>query len=167
MATKYEESKSRRQKPTHDEIHKDISLGNNYRLESSKFLLAISSGILAFTVSFPPAIDPSTDVSILKYGWLALSVSIMGGIGNLYGWERFYLSYRDYDWKEEFKAGDRYRIIVNRVRRVFRLSQILGLIAGALSIGFFASANIQYSAKSDPQIQNQISITEPELQTDN
>lgn len=66
-----------------------------------------------------------------------------GGMGNLYGWEKFYLSYRDFDLKEKFAAGKKYRGRVTLWRRIARFLQFFGFLVGATLIGYFTSENIK------------------------
>lgn len=132
-----------RRAPTHEEVHRDIALGNSYRIELSKLLLALAAGLFAFSVAFQPATFPNVDISNLELGWYALAFSMAGGIGNFYGWEKFYLSYRDYDLKERFAAGKKYRGRVTFWRRIARVLQFFGFLVGATLIGYFTSENIK------------------------
>ncbi|NIZ62194.1 hypothetical protein DL239_14530 [Sedimentitalea sp. CY04] len=50
----------------HQELHRNISLANSYRLELSKILLAVTAGIFAFTVAFPPVVEAGTDITQLS-----------------------------------------------------------------------------------------------------
>ena len=133
-------------------VHKDIALGNSYRLELSKSLLALSTGLFAFTIAFPPAISVGTDITLLRVGWLCLAASMAGGLGNLYGWEKFYLTYRDYDFKGLSSAGKCVRRKITFLRRLARAAQFLGFLLGAFAIGWFTADNIQYAPvdKSSP-----------------
>lgn len=132
-----------RQTPTHEEVHRDIALGNSYRIELSKLLLGLAAGLFAFSVAFQPATFPNVNISNLELGWYALALSMAGGMGNLYGWEKFYLSYRDYDLKEKFAAGKKYRGRVTFWRRIARFLQFAGFLVGATLIGYFTSENIK------------------------
>lgn len=112
--------------PTHEEVHRDIALGNTYRIELSKLLLALAAGLFAFSVAFQPATFSNVDISNLETGWYALAISMAGGMGNLYGWEKFYLSYRDYDLKGKKEEAKRYRSKVTFLRRIARFFQFAG-----------------------------------------
>ena len=129
--------------PTYEEVHRDIALGNSYRMEFSKLLLALALGLFAFSVTFEPATFPNVDIFILKLGWCALAISMAGGIGNLFVWEKFYLSYRDYDFKDKNKEGKEYRARIIIFKDVARSLQVAGFFSGALLIGCFISENIK------------------------
>lgn len=136
--------------PTYEEVHRDIALGNNYRIELSKLLLALAAGLFAFSVAFQPATFPNIDISNLESGWYALAISMAGGMGNLYGWEKFYLSYRDYDLKGKQKEGKEYRSTVTFLRRIARFLQFAGFLIGAGLIGYFTSENIKARPVPEP-----------------
>src|SRR5690242_17130086 len=86
-------------RPDIDTVHKDIALANTYRLEGIKAAVAISTALLAFTVSFRPTLSHIDNGGLMLASWILLAVSVLGGLLNLYGWERFYISYRDHDLK--------------------------------------------------------------------
>ena len=127
---------------THEMVHRDIALGNTYRLEVSKHSLYIASGLLAFSIGFPPSVDVATDKTILFTAWGLLSISIIGGIGNLYFWEKFYLTYRDFDFDGNEDGGKSARRVLSRYRRIMRFFQFVGIGLGAPMIAFFAGTNI-------------------------
>lgn len=125
-----------------DALHRDIATGNQYRLELSKTLLTLATGLLAFTFAFPPQLTAISNPEALRIGWSALAVSVLGGCVNLYGWERFYLSYRDWDWKGKGEDGKQARAAITRWRRIGRLAQFLGFVVGVAGVGAFAIANV-------------------------
>ncbi|MFJ7793839.1 hypothetical protein [Pseudomonas sp. NPDC096950] len=128
-------------KTTIESVQFDIAQGNNYRMELSKTMLAIATGLLAFTISFPPTLTKITWVESMQVGWLGLAASIIGGFVNMYGWERFYLSYReDFHGKGEAAKGNRKWITV--WRRCGRFVQSAGLCIGVIGIGIFAYCNL-------------------------
>lgn len=120
-------------------LHTDIGFANNYRLELSKTLLALSAALFAFTISFPPALTAIRDVWILGLAWAALGVSMIGGFGNLYGWEKFYISYRDY--KDNQQAGESARRCITCWRRIARGAQFLGFAVGITALAAFVVIN--------------------------
>ena len=80
-------------------VQTDIGFANDYRLEVIKTVLGISTALLAFTISFRPKLIVVQFEWLMKWSWWALSISIITGIVTMYLWERFYISYRDHDWK--------------------------------------------------------------------
>src|SRR5277367_6612538 len=83
--------------PSIDALQRDIALANQYRLELIKLLMTLSAGILAFTVSFRPSLRDVQNGWLMWAGWIGLGVSMVGGMIHMLGWDRFYVSYRDYD----------------------------------------------------------------------
>lgn len=127
-------------KPGADFLLKDIDRANTYRLELVKLMLAMATGLLAFTVSFRPSIA-SPDQSYLMWGgWLLLALSIVGGVLTMRCWELFYISYRDFDNKGE--DGKPHRDTITFWRRVAQTAQYIGLLAAVVGIGMFAAINI-------------------------
>jgi hypothetical protein len=76
-------------------------------------------------------------------GWIGLSVALFGGLGNMYGWERFYMSYRDYEWHQH--DGKPKRKVITFWRRVAFAAQVLGFIIGVAGIAWFAATNLPYA----------------------
>jgi hypothetical protein len=73
-------------------------------------------------------------------GWLGLGLSLVGGMIHMQGWDRFYISYRDYDWWDQDGKAARKRI--NKWRRAGMVLQYLGFAAGVVAIAIFAAVNI-------------------------
>jgi hypothetical protein len=128
--------------PTIEAIQTDIGFGNQYRLELIKTTLAIAAGMLAFTATFRPTLVNPTAPCLMWLGWLALGLSTLGGMVNMYGWERFYLSYRDH--KADLAEGDRVRKRITAWRRFATVVQFGGFAAGVLAIGVFAALNFTH-----------------------
>jgi hypothetical protein len=138
-----EASRANRQKqPTIEAVHRDVEFGIQFRLELSKTLLTLAAALFAFTVAFPPAIVPGTDLTLLWLGWGGLCVSMAGGFVNLYGWEKYYLSYRDYDWDEKHQQGKEKRKEITLWRRIGRFFQFGGFLIGTFAIGLFTIHNL-------------------------
>lgn len=82
----------------HELIHRDISLGNAFRTERIKLMIALASGVFALTVTFHKdlfheATGPDS-LPLLMGGWLVLLASLLVGILHLKHWEDFYLEHR-------------------------------------------------------------------------
>jgi hypothetical protein len=142
-------------RPTIDAIHRDIALANKYRIELIKYLLAISAALFAFTVTYRPSLT-RVDVSWAMWlGWAGLGVSMVGGMFHMLGWDHYYKSYRDHDWKGRADpaaaklAGKAARKKINAWRRFALLAQFLGFIVGVFGIGLFAAVNIDNVRKPD------------------
>jgi hypothetical protein len=126
--------------PTIGAIHADIGFANQFRLELIKTSLVVATGLLAFTVSFRPNISAPKWEWLMWAGWIALGLSAIGAMGNMYGWERFYVSYRDN--KDDQIMGKRIRRRITRWRRIAMSAQLSGFAFGVLSIAIFAAANL-------------------------
>jgi hypothetical protein len=129
-------------RPGSDFLLKDIERANTYRLELVKLMLAMATGLLAFTVSFRPSIAGPEYSYLMWGGWLLLALSIVGGVLAMRCWELFYISYRDFDNKRKQDEGKRYRKTVTFWRRIAQTAQYIGLLVAVVAIGVFAAVNI-------------------------
>ncbi|UZA66848.1 hypothetical protein [Pseudomonas viridiflava] len=128
-------------KPTITSVQFDIAQGNSYRMELGKTMLAIATGLLAFTIAFPPTLTKITFIESMQIAWLCLALSIIGGLVNMYGWEKFYLTYR-LDFHRRGSLGKTKRKRVTRWRVWGRGVQFAGLFIGVIGIGIFAYCNL-------------------------
>ena len=83
----------------HEIMHRDISIGNEFRKERIKHLITLATAIFALTVTFHSEIlgGKQTDASLqmLWLGWLLLLGSLISGIFHWKKWEDFYLGHRN------------------------------------------------------------------------
>src|SRR5262249_44006355 len=133
--------------PTIDAIQRDVALANTYRLELIKYVLAIAAALFAFTVTFRPSLSRVDLPWAMWLGWIGLGVSMVGGMFHMLGWDHYYKSYRDHDWKhadsnEGKRTGKAVRQTINSWRRLAMLMQFGGFMLGVLGVGLFAGANI-------------------------
>jgi len=140
--------------PTIEAVHRDILLANQYRIELIKYLLATAVALLAFTVTFRPSLVHVDAAWAMYLGWIALTTSIAGAIVHMIGWEHYYKSYRDYDWKLKATPdgkvqGKLARKRINRWRLMATLMQFVGFAAGVAGITWFAVANLDNVRKPD------------------
>jgi hypothetical protein len=141
-------------KPTIDALHRDIALANQYRLELIKYLLAIAAALFAFTITFRPSLSHVDLACAMWLGWTGLGISMIGGMFHMLGWDHYYKSYRDYDWKhkgseEGKRAGKAARASINNWRRLAMVMQFGGFVLGVIAIGLFAGANIDNVRKPE------------------
>ncbi|WP_298239765.1 hypothetical protein [uncultured Bradyrhizobium sp.] len=134
--------------PTIAALQTDIGFANQFRLELIKTTFLVATGLLAFTVSFRPSVPVPKWEGLMWLGWIALGLSTIGAMGNLYGWERFYASYRDY--KNNQADGERARHNITRLRRIAMTIQFGGFALGVLSIALFAAANLDNVKPTPP-----------------
>ncbi len=107
--------------------------------ELSKILLGLSAGLLAFTTSFPPALTAIQNDWLLAIVWGGLAASLVGGLFNLYGWEKFYITYRD--CAADKTEGDRRRKKITLWRRTAHFLQFAGFGLGVLALAWFVISN--------------------------
>lgn len=145
--------------PTIEAVHRDIALANNYRMELIKTLLAIAAALFAFTVTFGPALKIIAWKPAMWLGWTGLAISMIGGMVHLLGWDHFYKSYVDVEWRRRQesdqeavkKDGKAARRTINAWRRLGMVMQFGGFVFGVAGVGLFAGANIENAAaKGDP-----------------
>src|ERR1700728_1748681 len=82
----------------HELIHRDITIGNDYRKERLKLLITLASGVFALTVTFHKDLFSGVlDLSglvLLLVGWSALLLSLLFGVLHFQKCEDFYLEHR-------------------------------------------------------------------------
>jgi hypothetical protein len=139
---KPEETPRDKRTQTIEALHQDISFANVYRLEVIKTMLAITTALLAFTISFRPTLDLVEQQCSMVIGWGCLSASLIAGIATMYCWERFYISYRDFDWKGLGTDGKSYRKTVTILRRLLFAIQCVGFLVGVAGVANFAIVNV-------------------------
>lgn len=133
----------------HEMIHRDISIGNQYRQEGIKHSMTLATGVFVFTATFyekftkPVSQIPNAFPVIIALGWLCLVCSLLSGLLHMYGWERFYLSYR-HDHRDE---ATRLAAKLKRDRLLeqidfYRHVQGGGLVIGLLLIGLYVICSI-------------------------
>jgi hypothetical protein len=131
-----------RRGPDIDSLHSDLGFANTYRLELIKTVMTLAAGLLAFTVTFRPNLKPIDAGWLVWPGWLGLGFSLVGALFNMLGWEHFYLSYRDFDWKGKKDEGVAARRRITSWRRPAMLVQFAGFMLGVLCVAIFAALNI-------------------------
>jgi type IV secretory pathway VirB2 component (pilin) len=129
--------------PSIEAVQTDIGFGNQYRLELIKTSLAVATGLLAFTVTFRPSVAEPSSEWLMWIGWIGLGLSALGAMGNMYGWERFYISYRDQ--KSNVGKGERIRKTITFWRRIAMAIQFAGFAVGVLGIAVFAAINLDHA----------------------
>lgn len=122
-------------------IHTDVGFANQYRIELIKTTMTLAAGILAFTVTFRPTLASVSHEWLIWVGWLSLGLSTIGSMLNMYGWERIYISYRDY--REIVVKGESVRARITLWRRTAMFFQFLGFGVGVLAVGAFSALNLQ------------------------
>lgn len=134
------EAAEARPEPTNEAVQTDIGFGNQFRLELVKTILTLAPALLAFTIAFRPKLVQLDWEWLMWLGWIGLGLSTLGAMVNMYGWERFYLSYRDF--KHNIPAGVAARKIITLWRRAGAVLQFGGFGGGVLAIAVFAAKNL-------------------------
>jgi hypothetical protein len=131
-----------RHKPDIDSVHRDLAFANQYRLELIKHLMTLAAGLLAFTVAFRPTLKPVSQGWLMWAGWIGLGLSMIGGLLHMLGWDRFYTTYRDYDFRGQHTQGVNKRRTIRHWRRFGMIIQFIGFGVGVLAIALFALGNV-------------------------
>lgn len=126
--------------PTIAAVQTDIGFANQFRLELIKLILTLAPALLAFTVAFRPKLKDPVWILLMWIGWPALGAATVGAMVNMYGWERFYASYRDH--KADLEAGKQARKLITFWRRCGAVLQFAGFGVGVLAIAIFAALNL-------------------------
>ena len=145
-------SSNQQQTPTIEALHRDIALANQYRIELIKILLTITAALFAFTVTFRPSLIRIEHGWAMWAGWGGLALSMIGGLFHMLGWDHYYKSYRDFDWKNKNNPLARQdgKIARKRIdcwRKNAMYIQFGGFIVGVACIGIFAGTNIDNALK--------------------
>ena len=136
--------------PTIDALHRDIAFANSYRLELIKLLMTLSAALLAFTVTFRPDLASVLWSEAMWVGWAGLAVSMVGGMVHMHGWDRYYMTFRDYDHKYRNQPppkdgrtlGKQRRREINVWRDIAMYCQFAGFAIGVLGVAWFAAVNV-------------------------
>jgi hypothetical protein len=143
----------RQRGPTIESVHRDIQLANTYRMELIKYLLAITAGLFAFTVTFRPTLSPVQHAWAMWLGWTGLGLSMIGGLFHMVCWDHYYKSYRDFDWKHRLdtgaESGRQARKQINWWREAAMVVQYGGFMIGVIGIAIFAGVNIDNVRKAE------------------
>jgi hypothetical protein len=134
------------QKPavrTLDDLHRDIAFANQYRLEFIKHTMSLAAAVFIFTLTFKQNIigtGRTYGVPFAFASWLAMIVSLMGGLGQLSGWDRYYMTWRDYEWRNQ--SGKAARRVITKWRRFALVMQIAFFITGLVLMAIFCALNM-------------------------
>lgn len=126
--------------PTIEAIQRDVSFAIQFRLELIKLILTLAPALLAFTIAFRPKLTNPDWQPLMWIGWVSLGLAAFGAMTNMYGWERYYISYRDYKDNQDDGKKARHRITV--WRRAGAVLQFVGFGVGILAIAIFAACNL-------------------------
>lgn len=123
--------------------HRDIQFGNAFRIEYIKTLLALSSAILTFSVTFmKDFVGEETSTASWKLallsGWLLLLVSAVAGVLNLRYWAWYFIS-----WGRSMTSNEEkeWREIISKKRKFTEQVQIYAFIIGMTMLVIFAIKN--------------------------
>lgn len=126
--------------PTIEAVQRDVSFAIQFRLELIKLILTLAPAFLAFTIAFRPKLAHPDWQFLMWVGWISLGIATFGAMANMYGWERYYISYRDY--KNDLNAGKSARHKITAWRRAGAILQFAGFGVGIFAIAIFAARNL-------------------------
>lgn len=125
------------------DVHRDVDFANRYREEFIKHTMTLAAAVFVFTVTFLKDVVGSGPVCakwLMMAGWAGMIASLLGGLGQLAGWDRFYISYRDY-WENDAK-GHEVRKKVTLWRRVAMVVQLAGFGVKLIATAAFCFVNL-------------------------
>lgn len=126
---------------TLEDIHFDVGLANNYRLEYIKHLMSLSAGIFVISIAFMSDLISGIATARCKFtiiiGWGLLILSLIGGIFHMKSWDRFYISYR-----KETEIGVKRRSKINKYRILSESFQVSSFLLGIILIFLFVAINL-------------------------
>ncbi|HYC58990.1 MAG TPA: hypothetical protein VEK79_05425 [Thermoanaerobaculia bacterium] len=128
---------------TLEDLHRDITFANQYRLEFIKHTMSLAAAVFVFTLTFKQNIigtGPAYGVTYAFSSWLAMIVSLMGGLAQLSGWDRYYMTWRDYEWRDQ--SGQDARRTITAWRRFGLVVQIGFFITGLVLMAIFCALNM-------------------------
>jgi hypothetical protein len=125
-------------RPPLEVTQNNVGLANTYRIELSKQILTIAAALFAFTVTFYGIGAQGARAPGAAIGWAALALSIFCGLFVMWAWERFYISYRDYDYHGKGADGYAHRKRLTASRRALLAVQYVTFLGGVVCVGLFA-----------------------------
>jgi hypothetical protein len=128
---------------TLEDIHRDITFANQYRLEFIKHTMSLAAAVFVFTLTFKQNIigtGPTHGVGFAFSSWLAMIISLMGGLAQLSGWDRYYMTWRKYEWRN--LSGDDARRVITRWRLLGLFMQIGFFVTGLVLMAIFCALNM-------------------------
>lgn len=157
--------------PSLEDLHRNIDLATQYRMEFIKHCMWLAGAVFVFTVSFLHDVVGSREAEskwLVALSWGGMTVSLLGGLVHLIGWDRFYISYRKdfhalkkfHDARQEglpvldaekltaegnaeLKAATDLRKCITLWRRLGMVGQFLGLGVGLVTIAVFCYLNLK------------------------
>lgn len=134
-------------RPSESFLQSDLDRAVDYRKDYYKYVIAIATALLAFTVSFPPQLSRPPEMTWLLFmGWFGLGLAVLAGVRVHMTWAKFFVSFRDYDNRGERDEGLKVRGRLNRERRLMDAAQMIGLVVGVTGVVVFAGINLKYLA---------------------
>lgn len=133
-------------RPGAEWVLKDIDRSVDYRKKYYEYSITIATALLAFSISFPPALTAVHCVFLVRIAWLALGISILCGVSVHFAWSTFFISFRDFDNHSQVAEGKLKRKGWTFIRRTLEIFQFLSLLIGVMGMTIFAGVNYQYLA---------------------
>lgn len=132
-------------RPSETFLQADIDRAVEYRKEYYKYILTISTALLAFTVSFQPQLSRSPELVAFMYlGWLGLGVTVLAGVWVHMLWSKFFVSFRDFDNRGKRDQGKSVRREITARRRLLDKLMMVGLAVGVIGVVAFAATNLRH-----------------------
>jgi hypothetical protein len=138
-------------RPSETFLQADIDRAVEYRKEYYKYVLTISTALLAFTVSFQPQLSRNPELVVFMYlGWLGLGVTVLAGVWVHMLWSKFFVSFRDFDNQGNRDQGKSVRREITARRRFLDKLMMVGLALGVVGVVAFAATNLRHIGPRAP-----------------
>ncbi|MBL6653366.1 MAG: hypothetical protein ISP49_17345 [Reyranella sp.] len=129
-------------RPLAEWVQADIERTFELRRDYYKYSIAVATGLLAFTISFPPSLSKLEYPYLIFVAWPSLGIAILCGIAVHYVWAWFFISFRNFDSRGQRAEGKAHRRTLTLLRKALELLQVLTMVVGVLGAALFASANV-------------------------
>ena len=151
------------QRPSETFLQADIDRSVDYRKEYYKYVLGISTALLAFTMSFQPTLRAMPEFTCLEViGWIGLGVSIAAGLRVHMVWSKFYATTQKYYNKGLVDKGDIVRKKYTSERRFLEVILTISLMVGVAGVISFTAFNLKNVAlKTDEKATGQKDQSQP------
>ena len=132
------------QRPGETFLRDDVKLSVEYRKEYYKYVLTISTALLAFTISFQPTLRVSPQYIWSEIvGWVGLGVAVACGVRIHMVWSTFFSATQKYLNKGLVEDARKVRTNCNKERRFLEVVLLVAFVMGVAGVIGFTAANLK------------------------
>lgn len=138
------------QRPAESFLRSDIELSVEYRKDYYKYIIGISTALLAFTISFQPTLRVPPEHLWLEWiGWAGLGVAVGSGVRLQMVWSRFFSVTQKYLNKNKPEEGKAARKRYMKEKRVLEAVLLWAFLIGVSGVISFTAVNLKHIAPKD------------------